>query len=159
MYLSHSLIALSCLRRDRNRDFITDGHYLTLDCKLCPQLMNVNDMGLLSQDQVKSILIYASFSHYLLIIGHLNFTETKIQHLIALQKTPRKSQYCDSWPKYCLRGFESYPVHCSMAMCIELATQKGWRRYAFPRFISFLLRYLSQTERYSHVLWLIWKLI
>ena len=42
-----------------------------------------------------------------------------------------------------------------MAMCIELATQKGWRRYAFPRFISFILRYLSQTERYSHVLWLI----
>ena len=41
------------------------------------------------------------------------------------------------------------------AMCIELATQKGWRRYAFPRFISFILRYLSQTERYSQVLWLI----
>ena len=41
------------------------------------------------------------------------------------------------------------------AMCIELATQKGWRRYAFPRFISFILRYLSQTERYSRVLWLI----
>ena len=46
-----------------------------------------------------------------------------------------------------------------MAMCIELATQKEWRRYAFPRFISFILQYLSQTERYSHVLWLIWKLI
>ena len=42
-----------------------------------------------------------------------------------------------------------------VAMCIELATQKGWRRYAFPRFISFILRYLSQTGRYSHVLWLI----
>ena len=46
-----------------------------------------------------------------------------------------------------------------MAMCIELATQKGWRRYAFPCFISFILQYLSQTERYSEVLWLIWKLI
>ena len=37
-------------------------------------------------------------------------------------------------------------------MCIELATQKGWRRYAFPCFISFILRYLSQTERYRHVI-------
>ena len=49
--------------------------------------------------------------------------------------------------------------HLHTAMCIELATQKGWRRYAFPCFISFILRYLSQTERYSQVLWLIWKLI
>ena len=45
-----------------------------------------------------------------------------------------------------------------MAMCRELA-MKGWRRYAFPHFISFILRYLSQTERYSQVLWFIWKLI
>ena len=34
-----------------------------------------------------------------------------------------------------------------LAMCIELATQKGWRRYAFPHFISFILQYLGQTER------------
>ena len=32
---------------------------------------------------------------------------------------------------------------------IGLATQKGWRRYAFPHFISFILQYLSQTERYK----------
>ena len=32
-------------------------------------------------------------------------------------------------------------------MCIELATQKGWRRYAFPRFISFILRNISAKQK------------
>ena len=45
-----------------------------------------------------------------------------------------------------------------MAMCLELATQKGWRRYDFSvlHFIH-CCDIVSQTERYSQVLWLIVK--
>ena len=69
--------------------------------------------------------------------------------------TVQSAEYC------CFHGviIFCFNLIIHVAMCIELATQKGWRRYAFACFISFILRYLSQTERYNHVLGLIWKLI
>ena len=59
-------------------------------------------------------------------------------------------EFSDLTMPTCLQCFyklsaKNWPSYMGLAMCIELATQKGWRRYAFLRFISFILRYLSQT--------------